>query len=108
MESGLETSLVADNVVIQRDAPLDLAMGSWPPNKSFPPLFSSPKGYVYDQLGGVNTYIYVIDNGIEPSNAVSVAVYMQNTKIDLFQGICITTARIHTMARRTWCVRCST
>ena len=57
---------------LQKSAPLDLDLISWPPRRKFNPLIGTkPKGYLYDQLGGLNTYIYIIDTGIDLSNAVS-------------------------------------
>ena len=53
----------------QRDAPQDLDLVSWPPHK-LKPLFGKLKWYMYDVGRGVDTYIYIIDNGINKDNAV--------------------------------------
>ena len=55
------------NVLRQADAPQDLNVLSWPPWKSLPRRFP---GYVYDVTKGVRTWIYVIDNGLNPQNSV--------------------------------------
>ena len=55
----------------QRDAPQDLDIVSWPPHKRVPVLGEMP-WYVYDVARGLDTYIYVIDNGINKDNAVRI------------------------------------
>lgn len=51
----------------QRDAPQDLDIVSWPPRKRLP-LFGKLPWYVYDVARGTDTYIYIIDNGINKGN----------------------------------------
>ncbi|KAM0795733.1 peptidase S8/S53 domain-containing protein [Usnea florida] len=51
----------------QIDAPLDLDIVSWPPRKRLPVSGKWP-GYWYDVARGVDTYIYIIDNGINKDN----------------------------------------
>lgn len=53
----------------QRDAPQDLDLVSWPPGKRLPVLGKMPY-YRYDVAKGIDTYIYIIDNGINIDNAV--------------------------------------
>ena len=53
----------------QRDAPQDLDLVSWPPRKRLPVL-DKMKWYVYDVARGTDTYIYIIDNGINKDNTV--------------------------------------
>lgn len=53
----------------QRDAPQDLKLVSWPPRTRIP-LFRKMPFYVYDVAMGTDTYIYIIDNGINKDNAV--------------------------------------
>lgn len=52
----------------QQDAPQDLDLVSWPPRKRIP-LFGMP-WYAYDVARGTDTFIYIIDNGINTDNAV--------------------------------------
>ncbi|KAL8778971.1 MAG: hypothetical protein Q9213_007156 [Squamulea squamosa] len=47
--------------VMQRAAPQDLDLVSWPPGRFLP---WKMKGYVYDVVSGDDTYIYVIGDGI--------------------------------------------
>lgn len=54
---------------IQPGAPQDLDLLSWPPDK-YLPWNGKMKGYAYDMWGGRNTFIYVIDNGINMNNDV--------------------------------------
>ena len=53
----------------QRDAPQDLDLVSWPPRKRLP-IFGKMQFYKYDVARGIDTYIYVIDNGMNQDNAV--------------------------------------
>ena len=53
----------------QRDAPQDLDLVSWPPRKRLP-TFGRMPWFVYDIARGIDTYVYVIDNGINEDNAV--------------------------------------
>lgn len=53
----------------QPDAPQDLDLVSWPPRKRLP-VFGKMPYYRYDVTKGVDTYIYIIDNGINKDNAV--------------------------------------
>ena len=55
----------------QRDAPQDLDLVSWPPRKRLPASGNMP-WFVYDVARGVDTYVYVIDNGINEDNAVRI------------------------------------
>ena len=53
----------------QRDAPQDLDLVSWPPRKRLPTSGKMP-WFVYDVAKGTDTYVYIIDNGINEGNAV--------------------------------------
>lgn len=53
----------------QRDAPQDLDLVSWPPRRRIPASGKMP-WYVYDVARGTDTYIYIIDNGINMNNPV--------------------------------------
>ena len=53
----------------QRDAPQDLDLVSWPPRKRLP-VFGKMKGYRFDVAKGIDTYIYIIGNGLNKDNAV--------------------------------------
>lgn len=53
----------------QRDAPQDLDLVSWPPRKRLPVVGKMPC-YVYDIARGIDTYIYIIENGINKDNDV--------------------------------------
>ena len=55
------------SVIIQTDAPQDLGLVSWSVAKSLP---WKMRGYVYDLTFGRDTYIYVIDNGLNNLNKV--------------------------------------
>lgn len=55
----------------QTDAPQDLDLVSWPPRKRLPFLGKMQK-YVYDVSRGTDTYIYIIDNGLNEDNAVRI------------------------------------
>ena len=52
-------------VILQSNAPQDLDLISWSPVK---PLPWRMKGYVYDPSFGRDTYLYVIDNGLNIAN----------------------------------------
>ena len=52
-------------VILQPNAPQDLGLISWP---SVKPLPWRMKGYVYDPSFGTDTYLYVIDNGLNIAN----------------------------------------
>ena len=58
----------------QRDAPQDLDLVSWPPRKRLPASGNMP-WFVYDVARGTDTYIYVIDNGINEDNDVRINLY---------------------------------
>lgn len=58
-----------DLLIRELDAPLDLKLLSWPPRKKIP-FLGRIKGYLYNELGGTLTYIYIIDEGIDASNKV--------------------------------------
>ena len=62
----------------QYDAPLDLDIVSWPPRKRLPVSGNWP-GYWYDVARGVDTYIYIIDNGINMDNGVSTPIFSHRT-----------------------------
>lgn len=53
----------------QPQAAQDLALVSWPPDTLLP-MTRGIEGYYYDSDGGTNTFIYVIDNGINMRNDV--------------------------------------
>ena len=55
----------------QKDAPQDLDLVSWPPRKRLPFAGKMP-AFVYDIARGTDTYIYIIDNGINVDNAVRI------------------------------------
>lgn len=57
------------NVILQTDAPQDLDLISWPPGRKLP-YFGNMEGYAYQPLEGVDTYIYIIDWGINPQHTV--------------------------------------
>lgn len=59
---------------MQRDAPQDLDLVSWPPRKRLP-VFGNMPGYRYDVARGTDTYIYIIDNGINADNAVRSPIF---------------------------------
>ena len=52
---------------MRSDAPQDLDLVSWPAAK---PLPWKMRGYVYDITFGMDTYIYIIDNGVNENHAV--------------------------------------
>lgn len=56
------------SIVRQRDAPQDLDLVSWPPKKRW---VKNMPGYDYEVGAGVDTYIYVIDGGVNLQNPVS-------------------------------------
>lgn len=51
------------SIVRQRNAPKDLQMVSWPPNKPMTPFASS--NYNYDPMMATGTFVYVLDNGVD-------------------------------------------
>ena len=55
------------SVIIQTNAPQDLDLVSWSVAKPLPWKMS---GYVYDLTFGRDTYIYIIDNGLNNLNKV--------------------------------------
>lgn len=65
-EASLELKLPRRS---QRDAPQDLDLVSWPPRKRIPVSGKMP-WYIYDIARGVDTFIYIIDNGINMDNRV--------------------------------------
>ena len=67
MESGNETESNA-MTVRQKNAPQDLDLVSWPPLKDW---VRKMPGYDYEVTAGLDTYIYVIDNGVNMRNNVS-------------------------------------
>ena len=92
----------------QRDAPQDLDLVSWPPRKRLP-VFGKMPYFVYDIYEGVDTYIYIIDNGINKDNAV------RNPSLnhplhpfpDTALGIQIhaVAASVSRVALRLWCIQ---
>lgn len=52
----------------RRDAPQDLDLVSWPPRKRIP-VFGKMPWYIYDVAQGVDTFVYIIDNGINMDNS---------------------------------------
>ena len=58
---------IPGSVIIQTDAPQDLDLVSWSVAKLLPRKMS---GYVYDLTFGRDTYIYIIDNGLNSLNKV--------------------------------------
>ena len=58
----------------QGDAPQDLDIVSWPPRKRLP-LFGKLPWYLYDVARGIDTYVYIIDNGINMDNDVSDQIF---------------------------------
>ncbi len=64
--SGNET-LSNPTTVRQKNAPQDLDLVSWPPFKNW---VKKMPGYDYEVTAGFDTYIYVIDNGINMPNTV--------------------------------------
>ena len=53
----------------QRDAPQDLDLVSWPRRKRIP-VFGKMPWYIYDVARGVDTFIYILDSGINVDNSV--------------------------------------
>ena len=70
IESGNET-LKDATTRRQKDAPQDLDLVSWPPLKRW---VKDMPGYDYDVVAGLDTYVYVIDNGINMQNTVSTSL----------------------------------
>lgn len=54
--------------ILQPAAPQDLDLISWPPDTWLPD--EGMKGYAYDPLFGQDTYIYIIDSGINAAHSV--------------------------------------
>ena len=67
IKSGNET-LSNAMTVRQKDAPQDLDLVSWPPLKDW---VKKMPGYDYDVTAGLDTYVYIIDNGINMPNTAS-------------------------------------
>ena len=61
------------NTRLEIKAPLDLGLVLWPPEEVLPPLFRF-KGYLYNGLEGRNTYVYIIDQGIDAWSLVGMLV----------------------------------
>lgn len=66
LESGNETVRDA-TTVRQKNAPQDLDLVSWPPLKKW---VKKMPGYDYDVVAGLDTYVYVIDNGVNMQTTV--------------------------------------
>ena len=60
----------------QHDAPQDLDIVSWPPRKGLP-FFGKLPWYLYDVARGTDTYVYIIDNGINMGNDVSNQIFFR-------------------------------
>lgn len=58
-----------NSIVRQTSAPQDLDVVSWPKDVKMP-FWSKMPGYDFDTSYGVGTFIYIIDNGIEPNDPV--------------------------------------
>ena len=56
----------ANGVLRQRNAPLDLKVVSWAPDT----LFGDLSSYCFEKVSGDDTYIYIIENGLNPKNSV--------------------------------------
>lgn len=67
IQSGNET-LNDASIIRQKNAPQDLDLVSWPPLKHW---VRKMPGYDYEVAAGFDTYVYVIDNGINMGNTVS-------------------------------------
>lgn len=70
------------NVILQTDAPQDLDLISWPPGRKLP-FFGEMEGYAYSPLEGVDTYIYIIDWGINPQHTVR-SQYSKSTPLHAY------------------------
>ena len=70
------------NGILQADAPQDLDLISWPPERKLP-FFGNMEGYVYNPLEGVDTYIYIIDWGINPQHTVR-SQYSKSTPLHAY------------------------
>ena len=58
---------ISRSVIIRTDAPQDLDLVSWSVAK---PLPWKMRGYVYDLTFGKDTYVYIINNGLNNLNKV--------------------------------------
>lgn len=67
-------------VVRQTTAPPDLRVVSWPPGEDFANLNS----YAYEASSARDTYIYVIDRGLDPSNSVCLLCF---NKTSIFKPV---------------------
>ena len=70
MDLTLSKARPADgrHIAYQKDAPNDLKAVSWPPGKSAKDL----NYYSYDTSGGQDVILYLVEEGINPRNPVSV------------------------------------
>lgn len=60
-----------DQVILQSSASEDLAIISWPPFQKLPKPKRRPLSeYYYNVLAGVDSYVYVIDSGINEEHVV--------------------------------------
>ncbi len=66
-------------VVRQTTAPPDLRVVSWPPGEGFVNLNS----YAYEANSARDTYIYVIDRGLDPSNSVCLLCFNKTSVFEL-------------------------
>ena len=66
---NLDSDISAARTVYQSDAPSDLKVVSWAPNKPF----LKSKSYAYDPASGGQSSVYVIENGIGGSNRVNMS-----------------------------------
>ena len=62
--------LTERDIAKQKDASADLRLVSWPADKDLP-FFWNRQPYVYDDAKGRDTYVYVIDEGVNTQHSVS-------------------------------------
>ena len=63
--------LRTEHIIEQHGAPMDLKLLSWPPNHPIPSAAEEFPPYRFNAGLRLNTYVYVIDQGIDFQNAVS-------------------------------------
>lgn len=68
-ESTIATNASNGDIIRQPNAPQDLDLVSWPPNKKLPSI-GGMDGYYFNVLNGIDKYVYVIDHGVDPGNPV--------------------------------------
>ena len=77
---------------MQEDAPQDLALVSWnvrSPRPWLPHWIWNMKGYAYNVTYGMDTYVYVIDNGLNPMNPVRPVAYSVQMLLTRLIGLSI-------------------